>query len=89
LIRLWEGSGKTIIFVTHSIEEAVFLADRVVVMARAPGSVKASVDITLPRPRTEATRAHPHYLALFNTLWGMIRRDAQRAIAEPDLREAT
>ena len=89
LIRLWEGSGKTIIFVTHSIEEAVFLADRVVVMARAPGSVKSSIDITLPRPRTEETRSHPQYLQLFNTLWGMIRRDAQRAISEPDLREAT
>jgi NitT/TauT family transport system ATP-binding protein len=89
LIRLWEGTSKTIIFVTHSIEEAVFLADRVVVMARAPGSVKSSIDITLPRPRTEETRSHPQYLQLFNTLWGMIRRDAQRAISEPDLREAT
>jgi ABC-type nitrate/sulfonate/bicarbonate transport system ATPase subunit len=87
LIRLWEGSGKTIIFVTHSIEEAVFLADRVVVMARAPGSVKASVDIMLPRPRSEKTRSHPHYLNLFNTLWGMIRLDAQRAISETDLSE--
>jgi len=87
LIRLWEGSGKTIIFVTHSIEEAVFLADRVVVMARAPGSVKASVDITLARPRGEETRSDPQYLELFNTLWGMIRRDAQRAISETDLKE--
>ena len=87
LIRLWEGSGKTIIFVTHSIEEAVFLADRVVVMARAPGRVKELVDITLPRPRSEETRSHPQYLELFNTLWGMIRLDAQRAISEPDLRE--
>jgi len=87
LLRLWEGSGKTIIFVTHSIEEAIFLADRVVVMARSPGSVKTAVAITLPRPRTEATRSHPQFLRFFETLWGMIRLDAQRAIAEPELRE--
>jgi NitT/TauT family transport system ATP-binding protein len=87
LLRLWEGSGKTIIFVTHSIEEAVLLADRVVVMARSPGSVKAAVTITLPRPRNEATRRHPQYLRLFETLWDMIRVDAQRAITEPELRE--
>jgi NitT/TauT family transport system ATP-binding protein len=83
LIHLWEGTGKTIIFVTHSIEEAVFLADRVVVMSSNPGSVKAIVDIDLPRPRTEATRSDPRSLELFNVLWGMIRHDAQRAIEHP------
>ena len=57
LIGLWEGSGKTIIFVTHSIEEAVFMADRVVVMSTNPGTVKATVDIDMPRPRTEETRS--------------------------------
>jgi len=88
LICLWEGSGKTIIFVTHSIEEAVFLADRVVVMARGPGSVKALVEIKLPRPRTEETRFDAKYLDLVNTLWGMIRVDAQRAISDPELRRS-
>ena len=88
LVRLWEGSGKTIIFVTHSIEEAIFLADRVVVMSRSPGSVKAITDIDLPRPRTEATRSHPKSLELYNALWGMIRVDAERAIASPEFREA-
>jgi NitT/TauT family transport system ATP-binding protein len=86
LLRLWEGSGKTIIFVTHSIEEAVFLADRVVVMARSPGSVKTAVEITLPRPRTGGVRSDPQFLRLFDSLWGMIRHDAQRAIAEPELK---
>jgi ABC-type nitrate/sulfonate/bicarbonate transport system ATPase subunit len=86
LLRLWDGSGKTVIFVTHSIEEAVFLADRVVVMARSPGSVKTAVEITLPRPRTESARSDPQFLRLFDSLWGMIRHDAQRAIAEPELK---
>lgn len=88
LLGLWEGSGKTIIFVTHSIEEAVFLADRVVVMSTNPGNVKAVVDIDLPRPRIEESRAHPRARELFEELWQMIRHDAERAMAAPEFRES-
>ena len=67
LLRVWgEGSRqrKTILFVTHSIPEAVFLADRVVVMTPRPGRVARVVQVRLPRPRTTATRASAHFGAL-------------------------
>jgi NitT/TauT family transport system ATP-binding protein len=67
LLRVWgEGSRtrKTIVFVTHSIPEAVFLADRVVVLTPRPGRVAAIVPVPLPRPRTVETRASPEFGAL-------------------------
>jgi NitT/TauT family transport system ATP-binding protein len=67
LLRVWgEGSRerKTIVFVTHSIPEAVFLADRVVVMTARPGRLARVFDVPLPRPRTVASRAQPEFGAL-------------------------
>jgi NitT/TauT family transport system ATP-binding protein len=54
LLEIWERDRKTVLFVTHSVEEAVFLSDRVVVLTRSPGRLKATVDIDLPRPRRRA-----------------------------------
>jgi NitT/TauT family transport system ATP-binding protein len=54
LLNIWERDRKTVLFVTHSVEEAVFLSDKVVVMTRAPGRIKQIVDIDLPRPRVRA-----------------------------------
>ena len=54
LLEIWERDRKTVLFVTHSVEEAVFLSDRVVVLTRSPGRVKATIDIDLPRPRRRA-----------------------------------
>ena len=54
LLNIWERDRKTVLFVTHSVDEAVFLSDKVVVMTRAPGRIKEIVDIDLPRPRRRA-----------------------------------
>src|SRR5476649_1962508 len=54
LLEIWERDRKTVLFVTHSVEEAVYLSDRVVVMTNSPGRIKTVVDIDLPRPRRRA-----------------------------------
>src|SRR5260370_26188967 len=62
LLNIWERDRKTVLFVTHSVDEAVVLADKVVVMTRSPGRIKEVVDIDLPRPRRRPTLLlHPRY----------------------------
>ena len=62
LLNIWERDRKTVLFVTHSVDEAVFLSDKVVVMTRSPGRIKEVVDIDLPRPRRRAELLlDPHY----------------------------
>jgi NitT/TauT family transport system ATP-binding protein len=64
LLRIWQTTGTTVIFVTHSIPEAVFLSSRIVVMSPRPGRVLAEIDVDLPYPRDEDTREHPRYFEL-------------------------
>jgi NitT/TauT family transport system ATP-binding protein len=68
LLELWEADRKTVLFVTHDVAEAVFLSDRVLIMSPRPGRIEAEVAIDLPRPRTDATRSHPDYLALVDRI---------------------
>src|SRR5262249_12935608 len=64
LLRIWAASGSTIVFVTHSIAEAVFLSTRVVVMSPRPGRISSVVPINLPYPRTATTREEPRFFEL-------------------------
>jgi NitT/TauT family transport system ATP-binding protein len=64
LLRIWAETGSTVIFVTHSISEAVYLSTRVVVMSPRPGRITALVPIDLPQPRSFATREDPRYFEL-------------------------
>jgi len=61
LLQIWSETGSTVIFVTHSISEAVFLSTRVVVMSPRPGRITATVDVDLPQPRTASTREDPRF----------------------------
>ena len=85
LLRIWgetrtPAQRKTAIFITHDIEEAVFLGDRVIVMSSHPGRVKANIVIDLPRPRTEHIRAEARFGELTERIWNLIRDEAYRAI---------
>jgi NitT/TauT family transport system ATP-binding protein len=68
LLRLWAESGQTIVFVTHNISEAIFLADRVVVMTPRPGRLARIYDIELPRPRTIEMTFEPGFIALIQDI---------------------
>jgi len=73
LLRIWEASGSTIVFVTHSISEAVFLSNRVVVMSRRPGRIAAIVDVDLPQPRNADTREEPRFFELVTEVRDRLR----------------
>jgi NitT/TauT family transport system ATP-binding protein len=81
LLRIWEERRKTILFVTHSIPEAILLADRVVVMTARPGRLARVLDITLPRPRTVDVEFTPRFKELSDEIRGLIfarSHDARR-----------
>jgi NitT/TauT family transport system ATP-binding protein len=68
LLRIWQASGSTVVFVTHSIAEAVFLSTRVVVMSARPGRIAKVIPIDLPQPRSQATREDPRFFELATEL---------------------
>lgn len=85
LLRIWEDGEvrKTILYVTHSIDEAVYLADRVLVMSSRPGLIKADIRNDFERPRS-AVKSRPEYAARLEEIWGLIRNDALRAISSQE-----
>ncbi|HEX2152953.1 MAG TPA: ABC transporter ATP-binding protein [Acidimicrobiia bacterium] len=78
LLRLWADSGKTVMFVTHDLDEAVTLADRVVVLTRGPGRIRKSIDVDLPRPRwSYDVRAEKNFTEVRHEIWQMLREDLE------------
>jgi NitT/TauT family transport system ATP-binding protein len=82
LLRIWELSGCTIVFVTHSIPEAVFLSTRVAVMSARPGRIAAVLDIDLERPRAADTRADPRFFELVTLVRERLRAAGADAAVE-------
>lgn len=79
LQRIWQETRKTVLFVTHSIEEAILLADRIVVLSARPGRVREIVPTELPRPRSDEVLASRRFAELRISLWGMIRQEVEGA----------
>jgi NitT/TauT family transport system ATP-binding protein len=83
LLRLWQGTGAAVIFVTHDLEEAIALADRVVVMTSSPATIKAIFDVPLPRPRdVEEIRMTPAFISAYREIWESLRDEVARAREE-------
>jgi NitT/TauT family transport system ATP-binding protein len=82
LLRIWESGRKTVLFITHQIDEAVFLSDRVVVLGRRPGRIREIVDIDLPRPRPLSVKRTPPFAHYVDHIWGMIERDVRDSLQE-------
>ncbi len=80
LARLVERSGTTAILVTHSIEEAILLADTIIVMTARPGRIAAEIPVELPRPRSLATTAVAGYSSLFDQIYGLLRDEVVKAM---------
>lgn len=78
--KLIAATGKTVLFITHSIEEAILLGDRIVVFKSHPGAIKEIIDTNLPRPRSErSVQSDPRFLELRDHLWEALQREAAEA----------
>jgi NitT/TauT family transport system ATP-binding protein len=85
LVRIWEETGKTVVYVTHSIDEALLLGDRTVVMTAQPGRIKEIIDIPFPHPRdVMELSATPEFGALKLAIWRILEAEVMRARTEMD-----
>jgi NitT/TauT family transport system ATP-binding protein len=84
LLRIWTEARKTVLFVTHQIDEAVYLSDRVVVMSASPGRIIADIPVALPRPRHLEIKRTPEFVAYVDRIWRLIRPH----LGSSDVREA-
>jgi NitT/TauT family transport system ATP-binding protein len=83
LLRIWNAAKKTVVFVTHQIDEAVYLSDRVIVMAARPGRIIADIRIDLPRPRQLDVKRTPEFGLYENEIWRLIASQQQARVATP------
>jgi NitT/TauT family transport system ATP-binding protein len=82
LLRIWRESGKTVLFLTHQINEAIYLADRVIVFGARPGKVKEMIKIDLPRPRDLSIKRDPKFLQYEDKLWNLIEEEVKKTMVQ-------
>jgi NitT/TauT family transport system ATP-binding protein len=86
LLELWQADRRTVLFVTHSLDEAILLGDRVIVMSARPGRLIASKPVPLERPRTPEVRTSPEFVDLQAELWSLLREQVEAHLAETGMR---
>jgi NitT/TauT family transport system ATP-binding protein len=80
LLRIWEASRKTVVYITHSIEEALALGDRIVVMTSSPGQLKETIPVEFPRPRNIfELRARPEFGIISARIWEILELEVLKA----------
>jgi NitT/TauT family transport system ATP-binding protein len=82
LLKLWESDRRTVLFVTHSLEEAILLGDRVLVMSARPGRILRDLRSPFPRPRPPELRGEPAFAALHEEIWELLRLEVQKASSQ-------
>lgn len=82
LLRIWRESQKTVLFITHQINEAIYLADRVIVFAARPGRVKATIKIDIPRPRDLSVKRDPRFLKYEDEVWNLIEEEVKKTMLQ-------
>ncbi|MGH7770690.1 MAG: ABC transporter ATP-binding protein [Candidatus Binatia bacterium] len=82
LLRIWEKERKTVILVTHNIEEAVMLCDRIAVMSAAPGVVKSVISVDVRRPRTFKSMSDPDFIRCLEKIWDLLRFEVDKAMKQ-------
>ena len=82
LLRIWEQKRMTVCFVTHNIEEAILLGDRICVMTARPSTVKATILVELPRPRTPELRMSAAFTNLYRQVWESLKEEVDKALYE-------
>ena len=80
LLRIWREAGKTVLFITHQINEAIYLADRVIVFGARPGRVKETIKIDIPRPRPLAVKREKKFLEYEDHLWTLIEEEVKKTM---------
>jgi NitT/TauT family transport system ATP-binding protein len=83
LLRVWEHAQKTVAFVTHDIDEAILLGDRVIVMTARPGRIKSDIPIPLPRPRNPDIMLSQDFLGLKRRILDQLHEEVIRSLALP------
>jgi NitT/TauT family transport system ATP-binding protein len=76
LLRIWQNDRKTVLFVTHSIEEAIYLADRILVFSPRPARIQRDIRVPFPRPRNEEMKTSVEFLAIRRDIWGLLKQGA-------------